>query len=125
MALIKNLKLSNGVTVNYWVADCKPSKHDNKTVVMLLGYLDKESAQRDETGKRNYQPLDIRQFGLLDGIYSTGTEDQATIVYNFVKESQKESKVVSPEITADDGTITPAVTEEIEVNEFVDAVDDI
>jgi hypothetical protein len=115
MALIKNIT-KKGVTANYWIiTDKNYVKETLKTSIRLRGYVSKEV--RGE-GFENY--LDgfeyIKEF---DGDLTTEE------CYAKATESVKVVNITTPETIAEDGTVTPAVTEEIETNELVDAVDDI
>ena len=120
MAIKKTLQTSFGVEANYWkIVRVNESFLGTTTEIYLAGYVNEQS-RRD--GK---QPLEIKTLSVatIDG----KREDY----YGIIIESKKVTNIVTPAIPAveeekdEEGNVIveavaeiPAVTEELETNEF-------
>jgi hypothetical protein len=119
MAIQKTLQTSFGVEANYWKILRTNEAFPGSTEVFLAGYAN-EQARRD--GK---QPFEIKTF-LVDTI-----DGKRKDYYVVLTASKKEIREITPAIPAveevkdEEGNVIveavaeiPAVTEEVETNEF-------
>jgi len=114
MALILKTTFK-GIEAEYWKItnlQCLPLQ--NTTYIVLSLYKDK-TAREESIGNELTSKVVT-----LDGVdYTRET------AYIKAKESKKVENIITPEVVDEDGITTPAVTEEVETNEFAGAIDDI
>ncbi len=128
MALIKLKKFSNGASGDYW-RPYQINWIDGVCHVSMACYVDKATRVADPTAileTENYT------FNNGFGAVAMDIKNPIKIAYAKIKESKKVKKIITigqPEVKDAEGIITtpavPEVSEMVETNWFIDAVDEV
>ena len=116
---------SIGIDAEYWkIIETNINYLTKNSHVTMAGYI---SEQTRLDGKNPATSVafdwagDEFPFGL--DVLSEEGENAVKVAYKKIKESKMEVKEITPESTDEEGVVTPAVTEEVETNEWSEAVD--